>query len=150
MSEPTTNVQVKRETWKRLNALKDPGDDFDTVIQDLLDAYEAADRDTAESAESAPSDDPITDALDGWRPGRSADERNERRPVGRTALSWLREHGPATRQEVIDALYADHNPMEISADAWWRTVVLSALQHARDRGYVEFRDGVKEWQWTSE
>lgn len=39
--EEKTNVEVYRETWRRLNMLKEhPGDSFDDVINRLIDAYE--------------------------------------------------------------------------------------------------------------
>jgi len=37
-----TNVEVYRETWRRLNMLKEePGDSFDDVINRLIDSYES-------------------------------------------------------------------------------------------------------------
>lgn len=36
MSESTT-IQINKETWRRLNSQKDPGDSFDDVIERLLD-----------------------------------------------------------------------------------------------------------------
>jgi predicted CopG family antitoxin len=35
-----TNVKLQDETWKRLNARKDPGDTFDDVVTRLLDESE--------------------------------------------------------------------------------------------------------------
>ena len=35
-ADEKTTVKVSRETWKRLNHLKEPGDAFDEVIQRLL------------------------------------------------------------------------------------------------------------------
>jgi predicted CopG family antitoxin len=36
-----TNIEVYRETWQRLNHLKErPGDSFDDVINRLIDEYE--------------------------------------------------------------------------------------------------------------
>jgi hypothetical protein len=32
-----TNIQVHDRTWKRLNARKDPGEDFNAVVVRLLD-----------------------------------------------------------------------------------------------------------------
>lgn len=34
------NIRIKRDTWKRLHALKGPGDSFDDVISSLLDEDE--------------------------------------------------------------------------------------------------------------
>jgi predicted CopG family antitoxin len=33
----TTTVEIKTETWRELNARKEPGDSFDDVIRRLLD-----------------------------------------------------------------------------------------------------------------
>ena len=39
-----TNIEVYRETWRRLNLLKEePGDTFDDVINRLIDAREDGD-----------------------------------------------------------------------------------------------------------
>lgn len=36
-----TNIEVYRETWRKLNMLKqNPGDSFDDVINRLIEAYE--------------------------------------------------------------------------------------------------------------
>jgi predicted CopG family antitoxin len=40
-----TNIEVYRETWRRLNLLKEkPGDSFDDVINRLIDCYEDEER----------------------------------------------------------------------------------------------------------
>ena len=33
----TTTIEIKSDTWRRLNAQKEPGDSFDSVITRLLD-----------------------------------------------------------------------------------------------------------------
>lgn len=41
MAEETTNVEVKRDTWRELNARKrGPNDTFDDVIRRMLDETE--------------------------------------------------------------------------------------------------------------
>lgn len=37
MADDDVNIRIKRATWKRLHALKEPGDSFDDVISNLLD-----------------------------------------------------------------------------------------------------------------
>ena len=39
-SADVTTVKVKKDTWKQLNALKEPGDSFNDVIANLLDEDE--------------------------------------------------------------------------------------------------------------
>ncbi|MFW5918528.1 MAG: DUF7557 family protein [Haloferacaceae archaeon] len=41
------NIRIKRDTWKRLHALKEPGDSFDDVITDLLEEAEEGNLNTA-------------------------------------------------------------------------------------------------------
>lgn len=41
MSGDSVNIRIKRDTWKRLNSRKGPGDSFDDVISRLLDSDEA-------------------------------------------------------------------------------------------------------------
>ena len=38
----TTTLQVSKDTWKRLNARKEPGETFDDVITRLLDDSDAS------------------------------------------------------------------------------------------------------------
>ena len=38
----STTVMVSDETWRRLDEMKDRGDSFDDVIQDLLSGHETA------------------------------------------------------------------------------------------------------------
>lgn len=35
-----TSIQIKKDTWKRLNMRKEPGDTFDDLVNRLLDATE--------------------------------------------------------------------------------------------------------------
>lgn len=44
MSE-VTSAQIKKNTWARLNRLKEPGDSMDDVINRLLDEYEPVESD---------------------------------------------------------------------------------------------------------
>lgn len=40
MPDDTTNIRISRETWKKLNARKEPGDSFDEVIERLIEEAE--------------------------------------------------------------------------------------------------------------
>ena len=42
MGQQNTTVTVSRDTWKRLQMRKEPGDSFDDVISDLLEEVEEA------------------------------------------------------------------------------------------------------------
>lgn len=37
MAEDITTITIKKETWRRLHRLKEPGDSFDDVVTNLLD-----------------------------------------------------------------------------------------------------------------
>lgn len=37
----TTTIRVYEGTWKRVNALKEPGESFDDVLNKLVDEYES-------------------------------------------------------------------------------------------------------------
>ncbi|QRG24104.1 hypothetical protein HrrHm2_065 [Halorubrum virus Humcor2] len=40
MGEQKTTVTVSRDTWKKLQMRKEPGDSFDDVISDLIEEVE--------------------------------------------------------------------------------------------------------------
>lgn len=45
MADDDTTVRVGTDTWRRLNRRKDPGQSFDDVINELLDAVESSEGD---------------------------------------------------------------------------------------------------------
>lgn len=139
----TTTIQIDIETWQQLNAQKQPGDSFDDVIRDLLNQNVAYGNDR----ERIEADGKIATLIWEWEPGRSAEEREERREVGFEALKWLREQEVATRSDFIDALYREYNPANVKKRGWWRNSVRPILNIARERGIVQFEEGSKEWQW---
>jgi len=94
--------------------------------------------------------DPIGDALDGWRPGRSPGEKREQqRAAGRAALEYLRGRSVATAAEFREDVAPEHPVDGQSPDTWWKNTARPALNRARDAGVVEFKDGVKEWRWVA-
>lgn len=99
---------------------------------------------TSDTAEEA-----IEDALRGWRPGQHPRERDRRREVGKVAATWLSAHDqPATRQEVVRALYEDHPVRDQNEDTWWRKTVRPAFQRLEDAGVAEYQHGRHEYVWT--
>lgn len=54
MSENVTSAQIKKDTWQELNALKQPGDSMDDVIQRLLDSHKQIEG-NADAAETIPA-----------------------------------------------------------------------------------------------
>lgn len=88
----------------------------------------------------------IEAALEGWDPGRSSQERRERRRVGAEVLRWLRDVGqPVSRSDVVTALYDTHSFDGQSEDAWWRKVARPALKCAAENGYVD--DSGRKYGW---
>lgn len=56
MAEEDTSVRIKKDTWQRLNARKEPGKSFDDIISELLDQVEEAE----EAEEGNPNSVPGT------------------------------------------------------------------------------------------
>lgn len=89
--------------------------------------------------------------LAGWRPGRTASDREHRREIGRRALEWLRERGePASRSDFAAALYEDTHLQGQGEDSWWRRVVREALQRAVNAELVEYEHGQHIYRWIEE
>lgn len=108
---------------------------------------------------SAPDSRPLNDrqqraldvgrVLEGWRPGRNAEEQSDRRRVGKAVLRWLYDRDePATATEFKDELLPEHGVEGQNADTWWKKTARPALQKARDEGAVEYIDGRHEYRWV--
>lgn len=94
-------------------------------------------------------DDVIEAVLTGWRPGHSAEDREQRREIGRRALEWLRARDvPATASDFKTALYKETHLDGQGEQSWWEQVVREALQRAEDGGLVEYSRGRQEYQWV--
>ena len=111
--------------------------------------------DAVETRDGAHSGDVNPAAIDGvleaWRPGRSADEREERRTVGRAVLAWLRDQEePASATEFKEALYDEHGIEGQSPDTWWKKVARPALQEAEAAGLVTYEHGRHEYRWVGD
>jgi hypothetical protein len=91
-----TTVEVKRETWQTLNMRREPGDSMDDVIQRAL---------------NGENQDPSQDDGEGGR---------ERSDGPEDIVKWVREHQPATRQEIVQAFSEEWEKRNIQADSWWR------------------------------
>lgn len=94
------------------------------------------------------SPDADADALDGWEPGRTQQDRSDRLAVGRELLAWLGEHGPAQRADVLEAREdVDGDRDDVTDDAWWRRLARPALKQAAENGYVDVENG-RVYEWT--
>lgn len=56
MADEDTSIRIKKDTWQRLNAMKEPGKSFDDIINDLLDEHEGS--------ESGSSGNPVMQIAD--------------------------------------------------------------------------------------
>ena len=66
---------------------------------------------------------PVEEALEAMEfPGASEMMRDWRRDAVRAAYEFLRERGPATSDELIDAVYPPHSAGYASDGAWWECV----------------------------
>lgn len=113
-------------------------------------------RDAPDSA-GADRTETVSDDLDGlledWNPGRTREEREQRRALGRQVLEWVREtEGHVSASDIKDALYPDlaTDAEEQSEDTWWRKIARPALQAAVDDGLAEYRDGYHDYRWVGE
>jgi len=92
----------------------------------------------------------IEDVLDGWRPGRSQEKREQQRAAGRAALAFLHEQDIATAAEFREQVEPQYPVDDQSPATWWKNSARPALQRAREADLVAFKDGVKEWRWTAD
>ena len=156
-----TTIQVSDKLADELYRRKGRGESYEDVIWQLIDAADARDApetihgsDDTQPKRTAPpptqaDTEEIEAVLDSWRPGRTPEEREERRAAGTAVLRWLRDRGqPAQAAEFKDELYDEHGIEGQSPDTWWRKVGRAELEHAQEEGLVQFVDGYKEWEWV--
>lgn len=95
--------------------------------------------------------DSIEGVLEGWRPGRGGEEREQRRKAGRAALEWLRDYdGRASGGDFKNALYKQHAPDDQGEDTFWRKTARPAVQRAVDADLVEYREGHHDYRWVGD
>jgi len=124
-----------------------PGEIIDHSVQEDL-----ATPDDAHSAEREPQRDGVLDELlDGWHPGRSAEEREPRRAAGRAALEELRNGGQMTRTDFEDALLPEFDVSGQNEKTWWKNSVRPALNRGREEDIVEWHHGPPHrYEWVGE
>lgn len=99
-----------------------------------------------DAASAGTGDSVLRDALEGWNPGRTQEEREKRRESALAVLAWLRDQPDTVRaMDVKTALYDDHALEGQNEQTWWENVARDALQHAADRGYVDTPGRMYEW-----
>lgn len=94
--------------------------------------------------------DSISAALEGWRPGRSREEREPRRAAGRAAVEYLRTQTVATAADFQEEVEPKYSVEGQNPETWWKNTARPAIKKARAAGLAEFVDGAKEWRWNGE
>jgi len=106
---------------------------------------------TPDAAHSDERDDTIDDILEGWHPGRTAEEREPRRAAGRAALEELRNGGQMTRTDFEDALLPKFDVHGQNEKTWWKNSVRPALNRGREADVVEWHHGPPHrYEWVGE
>lgn len=115
-----TTVNVRPDTWKELNARKEPGDSFDDVIRRELGL------DVPEDAVDHDIEDAVRDRLEGAKfqvdddPARELREEELKAVVA--AVEYLAEKNTSCSPgELKETVHPDHDTGK-SADYWWKWV----------------------------
>lgn len=177
----TTTIEIKDADWSRLNGRKKPGDGFKDAVERVLDQLEEAEaqgfvpgrdgagvdvdpepeqRDLQDVEQRDPvvddvqeaSDDVLEELLDDWQPGRSLEEREERKNVGRAALELLIDDGgELERNDFVDELLPEYDVEEQNEDTWWKKSARPAVTRAVDAGLVERHHGPPHtYEWAGD
>jgi len=86
-------------------------------------------------------------ALDGFSPGRTRQERQERRETARELLEWLREQShPVQKSDVLADLYGRLSLEGQGEKTFWVRLCRPALSHAAGRGFVD--DSGRSYEWN--
>lgn len=110
------------------------------------------DQETVDSPPPAPGEEvawreyePPTDPIASFDPPGTPEQKGRRREALRHAYAYLRERGPAGREELVAEVYPDYPGAYESPDAgWWDEVVRPGFEQLPD---VE-RTGEGEWAVT--
>jgi hypothetical protein len=142
-----TNIQIDKDTWKKLNAQKEPGDSFDDVVRrecgfdasgdPFSGAEPRGEREREPMQNAAEPEIVLPDELP-----HSIDRSEARRVIGRV-LELVDEHGPLERTQIVERLDESHAlgyDMANRKGSWWRKIVKPGLkqngcEYQNGRGY---------------
>lgn len=99
-----TTINIKPDTWRDLNKLKEPGDSFDDVIQRLLG-----------DGENNPHNSAVGD-LDELAEHDLTDEELD---AVRAMAAFVRDRGEASPKDIRDEVHEDH-PANKGVEWWWK------------------------------
>jgi hypothetical protein len=130
-----TNIQIDKDTWKKLNAQKEPGDSFDDVVRrecgfdasgdPFSGAEPRGEREREPMQNAAEPEIVLPDELP-----HSIDQSEAREVIGRV-LELVDDGGPLQRTEIVDRLDDSHSlgyDMDNPRGAWWRRIVRPGLE----------------------
>jgi len=141
-ANPTTTIQIARERWRALNALKqEPGEDFDTVIARLITFYTEHSDDSPIATTVAQSPQSPQQAREGIVIPDSVPDRfasSDVRDAIEAAISLVSEQNGASMREIVTTVGQEHpldydppeslEPGERYRSAYWRKVLRPALE----------------------
>lgn len=121
---------------------EDATDDTDTEAQ-AVDARTTSlprDFETVESPPPEPGEEvawreyePPTDPVASFDPPGTPEQKGRRRAALRHAYGYLREHGPATRDELVENVYPDYRgAYDSPAAGWWDVVIEPGFEQLPD------------------
>lgn len=88
----------------------------------------------------------MPDAIEAFDPPDTAEERDRRRGALHEAYLYLRKHGPASREDVVEDVFTELPAGYDDPEDWWGEVVGPGLGRLPD---VEHTDGGR-WRFTGE
>lgn len=129
-----TTIEIRRSTWRRLNAVKEPGDSFDTALNRVLNIY--ADQrgehlhPTARENLEAESDESGQEAavagVDGLSLPGSGEVLERRREAVRAIVERIHELGRASKAELLEVVDAEALGYQ-GAESCWKNLIQPAL-----------------------
>lgn len=110
----TTTIEVSRETWRKLNAFKHPGDSFDDAVNRVI--KQASSGGPAEQLIDDPGDEPI-DVDDVDVPG-TGQILGRRRAAVHLMAEEIHKTGGATKGELLELVDVEELGYQDPESAW--------------------------------
>lgn len=152
--QETTTIQIRKQTWKRLSAQKEPGDSFDDVIRRLLNEENNQEQTHTRTRERV-EPDPEPDIIESYRDQfgeeiYGSDDLLDRR-VNQIFKMYdlLREQGEAEKDELLDVVDVDATGLQDRESVWSNLIkgkdTLRALP-----GVQKPETGMNTWTYSRE
>lgn len=131
-----TTIEIHRSTWRRLNAVKEPGDSFDDALNRVLNIYlehrgehltpvtlEDLEPEVDESAQQA-----AVAGVDGLSLPGSGEVLERRREAVRAVVERVHELGRAAKPELLEIVDPESLGYQ-DAESCWKGLLQSALHN---------------------